>query len=402
MRGGWSIHNDGTSQWRTKDGMWIPLFLKRNSVCAKGRIQLIQDDPVARPDSSPQAVRSIRLSQPFSEPQAWLEPNQRWIICNFYKSQNYVDSTLAPSRVLLWRRTTQLKVNGVWRVAEYAADVGQLSDLERGIILDGISEVLTLAHDEVNSYEALCFREVDDRTPAVGGASSSSSNTRQPGVPGSQPSVPSDAAMIDPENYVAPQHCDGASNVPAAAGEAEEPVEDRPEAGDAFSVIVDGIALDSSFPLATIRQACSALGLGRSGGKVKCLERIKKHLESQELAAQHHAEVQLRNEEERVAVSPPVPTEPSDEVRAHHNLTHQPYAAWCEVCVGNRGSPRLSCTPSRTFDFGYLNRLDDDDDPKLTALFVCVINTLSLCMWCQHLPKVDVISLTLSLNCAGL
>ena len=255
----------------------------------------------------------------------------------------------------------------------------------------------------MNSYEALGFREVDDRTPAVGASSSSSSSTRQPGVPGLQPSVPSDAAMIEPENYVAPQHGDGASNVPAAAGEAEDHVEDRPEAGDAFSVIVDGVALDSSFPLGTIRQACSALGLGRSGGKVKCLERIKKHLESQELAAQHHAEVQLRNEGERVAVSPPVRTEPSDEVRAHRNLTHQPYAAWCEVCVSNRGRqdshvphPEPSSGASViSFDSGYLNRLDDDDDdPKLTALFVCDQHT-KLVHVVPTPPKVDVISLTL-------
>ena len=275
MRGGWSIHNDGTSQWLTKDDMWIPLFLKRNSVCAKRRIQLIQDGSVAEPDSSLQAVRSIRLSQPLLNVRPGWNRINDGLFAISTRTRNYVDSTLAPSRVLLWLRTTLLKVNGVWRVAEYAADVGQLNDLECGIILDGISEVLTLAHDEVNCYEALGFREVDDRTPAVGASSSSSSSTRQPGVPGLQPSVPSDAAMIDPEKYVAPQHGDGAPTVPAAAGEAEDPVEDRPEAGDAFSVIPDGVALDSSFPLGTIRQACSALGLGRSGGKVKCLGRIR-------------------------------------------------------------------------------------------------------------------------------
>ena len=77
MRSRWSICNDGTSQWRMKHDMWIPLFLKRNSLCAKGFIQLIQDDSAAEPNSSFQAVRSIRLSQPsLLEPQAWLEPSQ--------------------------------------------------------------------------------------------------------------------------------------------------------------------------------------------------------------------------------------------------------------------------------------------------------------------------------------
>ena len=36
MRSGWTICNDGTSQWLMKEDMWIPLFLKRNSLCAKG------------------------------------------------------------------------------------------------------------------------------------------------------------------------------------------------------------------------------------------------------------------------------------------------------------------------------------------------------------------------------
>ena len=63
--------------------------------------------------------------------------------------------------------------------------------------------------------------------------------------------------------------------------------------------MVDGVALNSSFPLATIRDACTSLGLGRSGGKMKCLERLKKHLESQQLAAQHSAEIQLRKDDQR-------------------------------------------------------------------------------------------------------
>ena len=137
---------------------------------------------------------------------------------------------------------------------------------------------------------------------------------------------------------MAPQPGDGASNVaPAAAGEAEALVDDRPELDEPFSVLVDGVALDSSFPLATIRDACTSLGLGRSGGKMKRLERLKKHLESQQLAAQHSAEIQLRKDDERVAQSPPIPVEPSDEDRKRHMWTHPPYAPWCEICVSNRG-----------------------------------------------------------------
>ena len=179
---------------------------------------------------------------------------------------------------------------------------------------------------------------------------------------------------------MAPQPGDGPSNVaPAAAGEAEALVDDRPELDEPFSVLVDGVALDSSFPLATIRDACTSLGLSRSGGKMKCLERLKKHLESQQLAAQHSAEIQLRKDDERVAQSPPIPVEPSDEDRKRHMLTHQPYAPWCEICVSNRGRqdghrphPEPSSgAPVVSFDFGFLSRLETEDDPKLVALYVC-------------------------------
>ena len=53
----------------------------------------------------------------------------------------------------------------------------------------------------------------------------------------------------------------------------------------------------SASSLASIRDVCTSLGLGRSGGKMKCLERLKKHLESQQLAAQHSAEIQLRQDD---------------------------------------------------------------------------------------------------------
>ena len=115
------------------------------------------------------------------------------------------------------------------------------------------------------------------------GASSSSSTRRQPRVPSlqpladlhdapvRQPDIPSGVA--DGEDYVAPNVGDVSMDVaPPAAGEAEALVDEGPELDEPFSVLVDGVALGSSFPLATIRAACSSLGLGRSGGKLKCLE----------------------------------------------------------------------------------------------------------------------------------
>ena len=386
MRSGWSIHNDGTSQWLTKDDMWIPLFLKRNSLCAKGFIQLIQDADSAASTVSTQVIRAVSLSGPLMN----LRPGWNRLSQFFYaimtKSPTYVDSTMAPAPRLLWYCTTLIKVNGAWEVAEFRANLETLDDLERGMVRTDITDVLTLAHDYVADLAAL---GISDPRASSGGASSSSSTRRQPRVPSLQPLADlhdeplresSDAPGV-PESAepVAPADGDVAMDgVPAASGEAEALVEDRPELDEPFSVVVDGVALNSSFPLATIRDACTSLGLGRSGGKMKCLERLKKHLESQQLAAQHSAEIQLRKDDQRVAQAPPVPTEPSDEERNRHNLTHQPYASWCEVCVANRGRQdghRAHPEPSSgasvvSFDFGYLSRLETEDDPKLTALFV--------------------------------
>ena len=226
----------------------------------------------------------------------------------------------------------------------------------------------------------------DDVAPTTAGSSSAGGPGQQGPLlqPSSsdvvmrQPDIPPADIVSGPDGYDAPAAGDSGTVAPAADGDAEADAPQAEEASDAFSVVVDGVALDSSFPLKTIREACTALGLARSGGKATCLQRLKKHLDCQQLVAQHSAEIQLRADDEPIASSPVMAAEPSDEVRAQHNLTHQPFASWCEVCVSNRGrqdSHMPRPTPSSgssvvSFDFGFLNRLDDED-PKLTALFIC-------------------------------
>ena len=63
---------------------------------------------------------------------------------------------------------------------EFSADVGQLSDLECNILIPGVADVLTLAHDRVDSYAALGFFEVyDDVAPATAGSSSAGGQGQQ-------------------------------------------------------------------------------------------------------------------------------------------------------------------------------------------------------------------------------
>ena len=101
-----------------------------------------------------------------------------------------VDSTLAPAPHLMWFRTTLIKVHGPWQVAEFAADVGQMSDLECGMARTDISDVLTLAHDQIVDLGALRICKLAPTPEASsGGASSSSSSRRQPRVSSLRPSA---------------------------------------------------------------------------------------------------------------------------------------------------------------------------------------------------------------------
>ena len=92
--------------------------------------------------------------------------------------------------------------------------------------------------------------------------------------------------------------------------------------------------------LATLREACASLGLGKSGSKRRCFNRLlayKKQTDMQltrELASQPSA---LASE----AGARPVPVAPklsAEEVK-RHELCHYPYAGWCEDCVKMKAVP---------------------------------------------------------------
>ena len=164
--------------------------------------------------------------------------------------------------------------------------------------------------------------------------------------------------------------------LPAAQDEAEAPPAERDPEMDSFSVLVQGVTLDSTTPLRIIRAACKNLGLSHNGSKMKCLRRLHQHIQAQELLAQHGATTALQNEVVREPSAPAIPQEPTDEERMKHYLTHQPYAQWCEFCIANRAREdvhqRVDPSGGRSvisYDFGYVSRLEDEKD-KLTALFI--------------------------------
>ena len=107
---------------------------------------------------------------------------------------------------------------------------------------------------------------------------------------------------------------------------------DREVGVEGREVLIDGVKLDSNSSLNTLRGACQSLGLSKGGGKVKLLQRLWEHLQAQELIAAHAAHRNLQGEQLRPAIGQPIPAEPTEAQRAQHNLTHYPYAPWCELC----------------------------------------------------------------------
>lgn len=92
------------------------------------------------------------------------------------------------------------------------------------------------------------------------------------------------------------------------------------------------------------------------------------------MMAQTAATTAVHGESAKRPVFASIPEEPTPEEIASHELTHQPYKAWCEFCVAHRArqdrhlpSQRVSAASVISFDFGYVSRLEGERD-KLTVV----------------------------------
>ena len=166
---------------------------------------------------------------------------------------------------------------------------------------------------------------------------------------------------------------------PANMDDAEPLEDDRvvPFSEDSETVMVDGILMSTSCTLKVLRAGCSSLGLSGRGSKSKCLKRMVEHVRAQTLLAAHGAEIKIRNELERAPVAQTKPDEPSQQEVENHSLTHEPFRAWCPLCVQYRAKqdPHKPSTHESSghsvlsMDFGFCSREEDEAD-KLTCLFV--------------------------------
>ena len=110
---------------------------------------------------------------------------------------------------------------------------------------------------------------------------------------------------------------------------------------DTETVVVDGVSMTLACTLKTLRAGCKSLGLSGRGSKQTCIQRMVEHIKAQTLLAAHGADIKLKNEIERTSMMQSKPEEPTQQEIENHALTHEPYKAWCPLCVQYRAKQDL-------------------------------------------------------------
>ena len=126
FRAGWSIDNrDSLSLVKGRER--IDVGFKRNSLVTTGFIRVISThDSHVRDDLRIQAVMLSDALSSLGRQWTQLGPDL-WGMLSF--GNQFVDTTLIPAGELMWRRTTLVKINGVWELVEHVAEISEMDDL---------------------------------------------------------------------------------------------------------------------------------------------------------------------------------------------------------------------------------------------------------------------------------
>ena len=163
LRAAWGVENDGHRQWLVKGSHCIPVELRGNSVVGRGQICVLQDASVDGPpecheqQSKPErlSVNAVRL-YPVLEMvfPGWNKIHDTMYVLRSSAPQ-FQDSTLAASTRMLWFRTSLVCCEGAWTVLEDGVCVADIDDLNAPISDFGVTEVITIAHDQRVAYKYL-------------------------------------------------------------------------------------------------------------------------------------------------------------------------------------------------------------------------------------------------------
>ena len=320
LRRGWTIaigEDNKPKLVHLKKGASIPIDFKNDSLTVKGWIRRVS------------YVRHV----PADVPQVWTRSSSSWTTTGRgfpIKSSpggKLVDPT-GDFSVDEWPYRTTLALDDKgWNMIEFCEDLRQLENKSEEIETKW-NRLLTVLTLEAIPPEQIGFLVSDSFQDAGAAGSSGSQAAEAANVQREDAGVGGDTPMEE-RREVEVQ----ASMVPELPLRQELAVQDD-------AVVLEGIRVLPTSSAATLRAACTYLGISQGGAKVKMWNRIQAYMDKQRLEAAQQIAVQVREEgarepkEQKKNVPPDDPREIT-----RHNLTHLPYQPWCSACVKGKGRP---------------------------------------------------------------
>ncbi|CAE7206401.1 unnamed protein product [Symbiodinium sp. CCMP2456] len=357
-KNGWDIIHDDTKVpcLTSPDGSTrVPLFYKNYSLHARGSIRgVFGQDNITEP-----AIRALEVTGP------WLELNDAFheVAPQVYARRDNTDCFLdcgdALAHLGVQHRTTVRQDSLGWNVAEFNQDVTLLEQPEAEFQPRRIHQTITIGSVGKVDIDALFNRK-----------------------PRHVQAAPDDDAMLDDGLPALPEECAGdvvdQDEVLAGIDEmlgAEAEAATAAQQSQPGHIVVDGVELHEGCNLKTIRAACEALGIGKSGGKATLLARIASHLDKQRLLEKHQVEYDATAKQQQPREQRPVETPTPEQVRLH-SLSHIPFAPWCEHCLKfqaredrhSKSRPETRECSVCSFDYCFTERPTGERGQKLICL----------------------------------
>lgn len=159
MKLGWNFSREDGCLMLVKEGHSFPIEFRKNSIVAHGTISLLQDvaDPVHDVSGNKKFISAIRLTALSNLKEGWNKlSHDVWAIKTY--APQHVDTTLCPSRVLMWLRTTLARYYHGLEVLEHCQPNEELENYEADIPnREAVCEVITIAHNHRVPAEFLGF-----------------------------------------------------------------------------------------------------------------------------------------------------------------------------------------------------------------------------------------------------
>ena len=368
---GWGLFWEGDQFMLGKQGSpstYIPVYFKHNSLVAMGHVRRAQvslsqpSSPQAQSSSHhvPQAQASsphapqAQVSHPHDPSGAVASKSVRVVATvgpvlerllrgyDYFhelvpgvwglrlRSDKHVDITEAMPDEGMSYRTTLIKQGDAWKLLEMSEDITMMDDLSEPFP-DVIAPVdcIVLAHRVVCSPSELGFNVPEAFVPPSLSVRAKADRVPEVDMEGEVEgqALPDASGQVSgPEVQVHNEVHDPEAQASLHASRAD----DGEQAGDLPPELeIHNVIIRPDDSLKTLRQAATAAGVGKFGGKRTVYRRLAAWCSQRALS-----------DRVRAPVGPqpnmvPAFVEPSEAEKQQHRLTHLPYQAWCTLIVFN-------------------------------------------------------------------